>query len=190
MGQQNRVTLEADDWIARTPKETLAKNFHVNASVFDNTPDDAVILNGTLSTAAGPYDDTRISASAPSNTTRSDQTSRNDTAPSAPGTSGDDNATPPRDSFVYRTFEHAPEPVPGGGGTFRRIDSTTFPVSRTIASTLMTLEPGGLRELHWHPNVSRHPRSFVSFAIEWKAASCVMCVCLCVFVCVCVYVRM
>ena len=181
MGQQNRVTLEADDWIARTPKETLAKNFHVNASVFDNTPDDAVILNGTLSTAAGPYNHTRNSSSAPSNTTRSDQTSRNDTPPSAPGTSGED-ATPPRDSFVYRTFERAPEPVPGGGGTFRRIDSTTFPVSRTIASTLMTLEPGGLRELHWHPNVSRIPRSFVSFACEWEAASCVRCVCVCVCV--------
>lgn len=62
------------------------------------------------------------------------------------------------ESFLFRTFEHEAEPVPGGGGTFRKIDSTVFPVSRTIAATFMTLEPGALRELHWHPNVSSLPR--------------------------------
>jgi oxalate decarboxylase len=60
------------------------------------------------------------------------------------------------DSFVYRTFQHDPEPVPGGGGTFRKIDSTNFPISKTIAATFVTLSPGGLRELHWHPNASIH----------------------------------
>jgi oxalate decarboxylase len=58
------------------------------------------------------------------------------------------------DSYVYRTFQHPSVPVPGGGGEFRKIDSTNFPISKTIASTVVKLEPGGLRELHWHPNVS------------------------------------
>lgn len=57
-------------------------------------------------------------------------------------------------SYVYVAREHATEPVPGGGGTFRIVDSTTFPISTTIAAAFVTLEPGGLRELHWHPNVS------------------------------------
>jgi oxalate decarboxylase len=57
-------------------------------------------------------------------------------------------------SYVYRTFQHPGEPVPGGGGTFRKIDSRNFPVAKTLAATFVTLEPKGLRELHWHPNVS------------------------------------
>ncbi|KAF2105406.1 oxalate decarboxylase oxdD [Lophiotrema nucula] len=54
-------------------------------------------------------------------------------------------------SYVYKTFQHPSEPVPGGGGLFYKIDSTNFPISTTIASTFVVLEPGGLRELHWHP---------------------------------------
>lgn len=57
-------------------------------------------------------------------------------------------------SFVYRTFQHPSEPVPGNGGTFYKIDSTNFPIAKTIAATYVTLKPGGLREMHWHPNVS------------------------------------
>lgn len=60
-------------------------------------------------------------------------------------------------SFVYRTFQHAPEPAPGNGGTWYRIDSTNFPVAKTLAATYVTLKPGGLRELHWHPNVNLSP---------------------------------
>lgn len=59
-------------------------------------------------------------------------------------------------SFVYRTLEHPAEVVPGNGGEFRKIDSTNFPISKTIAATFVTLKPGGLRELHWHPNVRAH----------------------------------
>ena len=34
------------------------------------------------------------------------------------------------------------------------VDSRNFPVAKTIASSIVTLKPGALRELHWHPNVS------------------------------------
>ncbi len=56
-------------------------------------------------------------------------------------------------SFVYRTLQHKPEKIGGDGGEFHKIDSTNFPISKTIAATFVTLKPGGLRELHWHPNV-------------------------------------
>ncbi|RSL93603.1 hypothetical protein CEP52_013168 [Fusarium oligoseptatum] len=55
-------------------------------------------------------------------------------------------------SFVYRTFQHEPEKIGGTGGKFWKIDSTNFPASKTLAATFVTLKPGGLRELHWHPN--------------------------------------
>jgi oxalate decarboxylase/phosphoglucose isomerase-like protein (cupin superfamily) len=56
-------------------------------------------------------------------------------------------------SYVFHTYQHDPEPVPGHGGTFRKVDSRNFPISETIAAAIVELEPKGLRELHWHPNV-------------------------------------
>ncbi len=38
------------------------------------------------------------------------------------------------------------------GGTVQIADSSNFAVSRTIAAALVTVKPGGLREIHWHPN--------------------------------------
>ena len=37
------------------------------------------------------------------------------------------------------------------GGREWRVDSTRFPISTTITGVVLDLEPGGLRELHWHP---------------------------------------
>ena len=48
--------------------------------------------------------------------------------------------------------------VPGGGGTLRIVDSTNFPIAKNIASAIVTLKPKALRELHWHPNVSKNSR--------------------------------
>ncbi len=44
------------------------------------------------------------------------------------------------------------EPMKMKFGTVRIMDSTNFPASKTIASALVEVEPGGMRELHWHPN--------------------------------------
>jgi oxalate decarboxylase len=40
------------------------------------------------------------------------------------------------------------------GGRVRIADSSNFPVSRTVAAALVEVAPGGLRELHWHPNAA------------------------------------
>jgi len=37
------------------------------------------------------------------------------------------------------------------GGSVKVVDSTTFKVSTTIAAVEVTVEPGAMRELHWHP---------------------------------------
>lgn len=38
------------------------------------------------------------------------------------------------------------------GGSERLVSQQQFPISSTITGVLLTLKPGGLRELHWHPN--------------------------------------
>jgi len=46
----------------------------------------------------------------------------------------------------------AQTPIKTKGGTVRITDSSVFPVSKTIAAALVEVEPGAMRELHWHPN--------------------------------------
>jgi oxalate decarboxylase len=56
---------------------------------------------------------------------------------------------------VPQTFSHrmlAQEPIRTKSGTVRITDSSNFPVSKTIAAALVEIAPGGMRELHWHPN--------------------------------------
>jgi oxalate decarboxylase len=38
------------------------------------------------------------------------------------------------------------------GGEVRIVDSSAFKVSTTVAAAIVTVHPGGMRELHWHPN--------------------------------------
>ena len=63
--------------------------------------------------------------------------------------------TPAGVGAVPQGFTHrmmAQEPVRTRGGTVRITDTRTFPASATISAALVELEPGGLRELHWHTN--------------------------------------
>lgn len=53
---------------------------------------------------------------------------------------------------MFHRSQDATIPIPGGGGNLSIIDSRNFPISKTIAATVVSVEPGGLRELHWHPN--------------------------------------
>jgi oxalate decarboxylase len=60
-------------------------------------------------------------------------------------------AIPVTKSFSHRML--AQEPIRTKSGTVRITDSSIFPVSTTIAAALVEVQPGGMRELHWHPNV-------------------------------------
>ena len=59
-------------------------------------------------------------------------------------------AAPVPNTFSHRLLQQEPNRM--AGGSVRIVDSTNFPASKTIAAALVELEPGGLRELHWHPN--------------------------------------
>lgn len=51
----------------------------------------------------------------------------------------------------YPLSAQQPKLVPGGG-TQRVVTQNEFPIAKTITGTLFEIAPGGLRELHWHPN--------------------------------------
>ncbi|RRJ66952.1 cupin domain-containing protein [Paenibacillus oralis] len=53
-------------------------------------------------------------------------------------------------SFKHRML--AQKPIKTPGGSVRIADSSNFPISKTVAAALVEIEPGGMRELHWHPN--------------------------------------
>lgn len=52
--------------------------------------------------------------------------------------------------FTHRLL--AQPPLKTSGGSVRIVDSSNFPISKTIAAALVEILPGGMRELHWHPN--------------------------------------
>ncbi|OZB93425.1 oxalate decarboxylase family bicupin [Paenibacillus sp. XY044] len=56
---------------------------------------------------------------------------------------------------VPQTFTHrllAQPPIITSGGSVRIVDSSNFPISRTVAAALVEIKPGAMREMHWHPN--------------------------------------
>ena len=56
----------------------------------------------------------------------------------------------PPHSHKYEMLKQAPHAEFAGGREWR-VDSSTFPISTTMTGIVLDLEPGGLRELHWHP---------------------------------------
>jgi oxalate decarboxylase len=53
-------------------------------------------------------------------------------------------------SFSHRLLDQ--KPIRTKGGTVRIADSTTFRAATTIAAAFVEVGPGGMREIHWHPN--------------------------------------
>lgn len=135
------TTFMVDDWIAHTPRSILAQNFGLNESVFDSVP------------KSDPYSKSRIRPSAPATppdlvaVLKGKINSTEQTASPYGKLQGNS-------SYVYHLSQHQPKQVAGGGGSISIVDSTNFPIATTIASAVVTLKPGALRELHWHPNVS------------------------------------
>ena len=111
------------DWMHHTPPSVLAKNFNLPEETFkDVPPHELYIFNAPMPPSLQAD---RKAAFGPENT-----------------------APVP---FTFKLSQMAPTKKQKGGEV-RIVDSSLFKASITIASALVTLEPGGLRELHWHPN--------------------------------------
>jgi oxalate decarboxylase len=117
-------TLLVTDWLAHTPPEVLAKNFGLPEEAFKNIP----VHNKWIyqsNTPAPPLAEVQAQMA------------------SAAGK--------PPNPFVFKSdqFKKIHETK---SGSVRLADSTNFLVSKAIAATVVTIKPGGLREMHWHPN--------------------------------------
>jgi oxalate decarboxylase/phosphoglucose isomerase-like protein (cupin superfamily) len=63
--------------------------------------------------------------------------------------------TPPAFKKSKHQYTHHMLDTPadeGSGGKARIVDSKNFPISKTIAAGHLDIEPGAMREMHWHPN--------------------------------------
>lgn len=52
--------------------------------------------------------------------------------------------------FTHKMLDQ--EPKRTSGGQVRITDSKNFPISKTVAAAHAIIEPGAIREMHWHPN--------------------------------------
>jgi oxalate decarboxylase len=116
-------TLLLTDWLAHTPPDALALNFGVPADTFNKIPlHNLYIFQGQM---PGPIEADQQQAV------------------------GDAGLPPLRSTFLLS--EAAPVRKTKGG-MVQIADSSNFQASKTIAASLVTIHPGGLREMHWHPN--------------------------------------
>jgi oxalate decarboxylase len=53
-------------------------------------------------------------------------------------------------THIYRLGDRTPKRFPGGEE--RIVSSLEFPIQTTFTSSRLDMEPGSLREMHWHPN--------------------------------------
>jgi oxalate decarboxylase len=70
----------------------------------------------------------------------------------------------------YPLSAQQPKLVPGGG-TQRVVTNKEFPIAQTITGSIFEIEPGGLRELHWHPNADEwqyYIREPLKWAFSWQ----------------------
>jgi oxalate decarboxylase len=62
----------------------------------------------------------------------------------------DGRLQPPQFSHKYRLDQQTPRVFPGGREFM--VSSREFPIQTSLTAIRMDLQPGALREMHWHPN--------------------------------------
>jgi oxalate decarboxylase len=117
------ATFLITEWFELTPRDVLAKNFGVPETAFANLPSDV--------------DYTRYIFNG-------------DIPPPLEEDAVDAPAGRVPNGYTYRL--QAQQPLEMAGGRVRIVDSSSFPAASTIAAALVEVEPGALRELHWHTN--------------------------------------
>jgi len=118
-------TMLLSEWIAHTPPEVLAKNTGLDARVFEKTPGAPLYIFPGKVPGSLEQDKAEIGG----------------------------EAVASRYQYTFKLKSMAPTKETKGGSV-RIVDSRNFPVSKHIAAALVTVKPGGMRELHWHPLAS------------------------------------
>jgi oxalate decarboxylase len=116
-------TVLLSDSMSHLPREVLAKNFGVAEDALKNLPQQELFI--FQAEVPGPLEADQKAAAG--------------------------SLDPSLQDFAFRTMDF-PVTKRTKGGEVRIVDSNTFKVSTTVAMAMVTVRPGGLRELHWHPN--------------------------------------
>ena len=116
-------TVLLTDWMAHTPHDVLAQNFGLSDRAMEKMPRrEKFIFQAAV---PGPL--------------VTDQK-----------TAGGSLGSSPID-FAFRVSQQEVSKHTRGGEV-RIVDSSKFKIATTIAAAIVTVRPGGIRELHWHPN--------------------------------------
>src|ERR1700688_2447514 len=118
-------TFLLSDWVRRTPPSVLSKNFGLPASALKNLPNKSLYIFLADLPASLAQDKAAV---------------------------GGRRVESPY-QYTFRMEAMAPTKQTRGGEA-RVVDSRNFLAAKKIAAALVTVKPGGLRELHWHPNAS------------------------------------
>src|ERR1700678_3589045 len=118
-------TFLLSDWLVHTEPEILAQNLRLSSDSLAKLPkDELYIFPGHL---PGSLEDDKRAVGGKAGESKIDYTFRM--------------------AAMQPTKENAV-------GSVRIVDSSNFPPSKAVAAALVTVKPGGIRELHWHPNAS------------------------------------
>jgi len=119
------TTLLLSDWLRHTPPSVLSKNFGLPPSAINKLPNRNLYIFPANLPASLAQDKAAV---------------------------GGRKAESPY-QYTFRMEAMAPTKETSGGSV-RVVDSHNFTAAKNIAAALVTIKPGGLRELHWHPNAS------------------------------------
>ena len=116
-------TLLLSEWMAHTPPDVLALNFGVPAETFSKVPLADLYIFQSEEPASLATDQNEVKSAA--------------------------GAVPLPFTFSMSTLKPN---FKSKGGMVQIADTSNFKASTTIAAALVTVHPGGMREMHWHPN--------------------------------------
>jgi oxalate decarboxylase len=143
------TTFHASDWLVHTPLEILGQNFQLDPSVFGKLPAKfPYIFYPTVPPpqyGQGPKAPNDVSAFSPP-------------APPRLQWAGTDahsllQAEGSINNYIFSIRNQTKAMAPGGGGyTKLQTAATNFAPSTLFASQFVSIEPNGLRELHWNNN--------------------------------------
>lgn len=121
-GFDENDTFLINDWFVHTPAEILAQNFGIPKEKFEKAdiPDKDARYIFAAETPDQDLDDIDFK-----------------------------HASKTKDDYAFRLGAQEPD-FESEYGSVRIADTSNFKVSETVAVALVEVEPGGLREMHWH----------------------------------------
>ncbi len=120
-------TFLISDWLKHTPPDVIAKNTGLSAEAVAKLPkgEPLYIFPGAL----------------PSQSLQQDRAESARVVPAA------------KHQYTFKASTMQPT-FASAKGNVKIVDTALFPVSSKISGGIVTLKPGGMRQLHWHPNAS------------------------------------